>query len=209
MNILIADDHTIVREGIKLLLVETYPSAFIMDVANAESVLFELDKKEWDVIICDISMPPGDSGLDALKKIRKLKPKIPVIILSMHSPSQYALRVMRAGAMGYLTKANATQDLIKAVDLVISGKKYLSPDVTNLLAESVCNREVMASVGDLSDREFEVFKLLASGKHISEIARELHLSNHVVNAQRIRIFEKLGLQNNVELIKYALEQKVL
>jgi two-component system, NarL family, invasion response regulator UvrY len=209
MNILIADDHTIVREGIKLLLVETYPSAFILDVANAESVLQELEKKEWDVIICDISMPPGDSGLDALKKIRKLKPKIPVIILSMHSPAQYALRVMRAGAMGYLSKANATQDLIKAVNLVINGKKYLSPDVTNLLAESVCNQDVLASVGDLTDREFEVFKLLASGKHISEIARELQLSNHVVNTQRIRIFEKLGLQNNVELIKYALEQKIL
>lgn len=209
MNILIADDHTIVREGIKLLLVEAYPSAYIRDVADAESIINELDKKEWDVILCDISMPPGDSGLEALKKIKKIKCKVPVIILSMHTPAQYALRVMRAGAMGYLSKANATQDLIKAVDLVISGKKYLSPDVTNLLAESVGQKEVLVSIGDFTDREFEVFKLLASGKHISEIARELQLSNHVVNTQRIRIFEKLGLQNNVELIKYAIEQKIL
>ncbi len=209
MNILIADDHTIVREGIKLLLEETYPFAYIKDVADAESVLNELDKKNWDVIICDISMPPGDSGLEALKKVKKISPQTPVIMLSMHPPSQYALRAMRAGAMGYLAKDTATQDLVKAVNMVINGKKYLSPDVTSLLAEAVGKSEAIFSVEDLSDREFDVFKLLASGKSISEIARQLDLSNHVVNAQRIRIFEKLGLQNNVELIKYAIEQQVI
>lgn len=209
MNILMADDHTIVREGIKLLLVEAYPSAYIKDVADAESLINELACKEWDVILCDITMPPGDSGLDALKKIRKIKPKTPVIILSMHNPSQYALRVMRAGAMGYLSKATATLDLIKAVDTVLAGKKYLSQDVTELLAESVGKNDAISSLEDLTDREFEVLKLLASGKSISEIARELHLSNHIVNTQRIHILEKLGLQNNVELIKFAIGQQIV
>src|ERR1700755_3067132 len=139
MRILIADDHTIVREGIKLLLTESYPSAEIVDVSDSVDLMKLVYKSKWDVIICDISMPPGDSGLEAIKQIKEHSPKTPVIILSMHAPDQYAVRAIKAGAMGYLTKGAATLELVKAVNQVLSGRKYLSPDVADALADAFEN----------------------------------------------------------------------
>ena len=209
MRILIADDHTIVREGIKMLLTEAYPLAEIIDVSDAVDLMKLVYKEKWDVIICDISMPPGDSGLDAVKQIKEYAPKLPVIILSMHAPEQYAVRAIKAGAMGYLTKGAATLELVKAVNTVLNGKKYLSPDVADVLADAFEHINSSKTVESLSDREFEVFKLLASGKSISDIAKQLILSANTVSTFRARIFEKMGFHNNLELIRHAVDNSLI
>lgn len=209
MRILIADDHTIVREGIKLLLIEAYPHADIVDVSDSVDLMKKVYKEKWDVIICDISMPPGDSGLEAIKQIKEHSPKTPVVILSMHTPDQYAVRAIKAGAMGYLTKSAATLELVKAVNQVMSGRKYLSPDVADVLADAFENIHNTQSIESLSDREFEVFKLLASGRSISDIAKQLILSTNTVSTFRARIFEKMGFHNNLELIRYAVDNKLI
>lgn len=209
MKVLLADDHTIVREGIKLLLSEAYPFAEIVDVSDSIDLMKKVYKEKWDVIICDISMPPGDSGLDSIKQIKEYSPKTPVIILSMHAPDQYAVRSIKAGAMGYLTKGAATLELVKAVNQVMSGKKYLSPDVADVLADAFENSNKNQSVENLSDREFEIFKLLASGKSVSDISKQLVLSPNTVSTFRARVFEKMGFQNNLELIRYAVDNKLI
>jgi DNA-binding NarL/FixJ family response regulator len=209
MRILIADDHTIVREGIKMLLTEAYPFAEIVDVSDAASLLSEVMSGKWDVIISDISMPPGDSGLDILPKIKAHSPAIPVIILSMQSPEQYAVRAMRAGAAGYLTKGAATLELVNAVNVVLSGRKYVSPEVASILADAFENTSHKKSIENLSERELEVFRLLASGKTISEISKEKGLSNNTISTFRGRIFEKMGFHSNMELIRYAIDNKII
>ena len=209
MKILIADDHTIVRQGIKMVLKEAYPVAEITDVSDAANLMIEVKKSKWDVIICDISMPPGDSGLDAMKKIKDHSPTTPVIILSMHTPDQYAVRAIKAGASGYITKGSATLELVKAVNQVLSGKKYLSEDVAVVLADSFEQGNNNHSLENLSDREFEVFKLMASGKSVSDIAKTLILSSNTISTFRSRIFEKMGFHNNMELIKYAVDNTLI
>jgi two-component system invasion response regulator UvrY len=208
MKILIADDHTIVREGVKMLLTESYPLAEITDVSDSASVIRNVNEKKWDVIICDISMPPGDSGLETIKQIKERSPKTPVLILSMHAPDQYALRAIKAGAMGYLNKGVATYELVKAVNCVLSGKKYLGQDVAYILADAVEHGHDH-SLEHLSDREFEVFKLLASGKGVADIAKQLMLSNNTVSTFRLRVFEKMGFKNNLELIKHAIDNRIV
>jgi two-component system invasion response regulator UvrY len=209
MKILIADDHTIVRQGVKMLLTEAYPAVEVMDVSDSASVVRAAASGTWDAIICDISMPPGDSGIEATKQIKESSPKTPVIILSMYSPDQYALRAIKAGAMGYLTKSVAAQELVKAVNCVISGKKYLSEDVAYLLADAMEKGDHDRSIEHLSDREFEVLKLLASGKCITDIAKQLGLSNNTISTFRLRIFEKMGFHNNLELVKYGIDNKLI
>jgi two-component system invasion response regulator UvrY len=209
MKILIADDHTIVREGIKMLLTEAYPFATITDVSDSVDLMKQVRKEKWDVIICDISMPPGDSGLEAIKQIKEHASSTPVIILSMHAADQYAVRAIKAGASGYLTKGAATLELVKAVNQVLSGRKYLSPDVADALADAFEHGNTTHSVENLSDREFEVFKLLASGKSISDIAKQLILSTNTISTFRGRIFDKMGFHNNMELIKYAVDNKLI
>ena len=209
MKILIADDHTIVREGIKMLLTEAYPFAEITDVSDSVDLMKRVMKGKWDVVICDISMPPGDSGLDAIKKIKEYAPGTPVIILSMHAADQYAVRAIKAGASGYLTKGAATLELVKAVNQVLSGRKYLSPEVADALADAFEHSQNKQTVENLSDREFEVFKLLASGKSISDIAKQLILSTNTISTFRARVFEKMGFHNNMELIKFAVDNKLI
>lgn len=209
MRILIADDHTIVREGIKMLLIEAYPFADIIDVSDSEELLNRVMESKWDVIISDISMPPGDSGLEAIKKIKQHTPVTPVIILSMHAPEQYAVKAMQSGASGYLTKGAATLELVNAVNQVLSGKKYLTPDVVSVLADAFENNNSSRTVLSLSEREAEVFTLLAQGKTISEIAKQMSLSNNTISTFRSRIFEKMKFHNNLELIKYAIDNKLV
>jgi two-component system invasion response regulator UvrY len=209
MKILIADDHTIVREGIKMLLIEAYPSAMIVDVSDSVELLRLVFDEKWDVIISDISMPPGDSGLEAIKKIKHHTPATPVIILSMHAPEQYAVRAMQSGASGYLTKGAATLELVNAVNQVLTGKKYLTAEVVNVLADAFENSNSHKTIQHLSEREGEVFKMLAQGKTISEIAKELTLSTNTISTFRSRVFEKMGFHNNLELIKYAIDHKLV
>lgn len=209
MKIIIADDHTIVREGIKMLLTEAYPHAEIVDVPDSVALLKKVLNEKWDVIISDISMPPGESGLEALTKIKKHSPATPVIILSMHAPEQYALMAIKSGASGYLTKGAATFELVNAVNQVLSGKKYLTPEVVNILADTFDNDKSSKSVKNLSEREYVVFMHLARGKTISEIAKELALSTNTISTFRGKVLEKMGFHNTLELIKYAVDNKLV
>ena len=209
MKVLIADDHTIVREGIEMLLKEAYPFIGITVVSDAVELMKNVEEQKWDVIITDISMPPGESGLEAVKRIREISPRTPVIVLSMHAADQYAVRAIKAGASGYLTKNGATLELINAVNHVLSGRKYVSPEVAHLLANAFEEGNKDQTVGCLSNRELEVFKMLAVAKPISEIAKLLIVSTNTVSTFRARIFAKMDFMNNMELMKYAVDNKLV
>jgi DNA-binding NarL/FixJ family response regulator len=209
LRILIADDHAIVRKGLKQILLEEYPSAIIEEVNDAEGVIKKTLDSEWDIIISDLSMP-GRSGLDMLQQVKQIFPKLPVLILSIHPEEQYAIRVLKAGAAGFLNKDAATEELVKAVQRVLQGRKYISSSIAEKIAEDLGQHSSgKAPYEFLSDREFEVFKLIASGKSISEIAEKLSLSNTTVSTYRARILAKINMKTNAELIRYALENKLI
>ena len=208
IRILIADDHAIVRRGLRQLLLEEYPSADIKEVGDAEELVVEALSNEWDVVICDLSMP-GRSGLDALRQIKQASPKLPVLIMSMHPQDQYALRVLKAGASGYLGKDSIHEELIKAVQTVLLGKKFITPSIAERLAVAFETDSEEQRHELLSDREFDVFKLLASGKSVSEIAAQLSLSVTTVSTYRSRILEKMNMRSNAELTRYAIEKKII
>ncbi len=208
MKILIADDHAIVRRGLKEILLDEYPSAVIGDASDAEELLKEVFQNDWDLVISDLSMP-GRGGLDALKQIKQAFPKLPVLIMSIHPEDQYAVRAIRAGASGYFNKNSIHEELFKAIEAVRKGKKYITSSVAEKLADAFPVDGHSKSHELLSDREFEVFNLLASGKTVSEIASQLSLSTNTVSTYRSRILEKMNLHSNNELIRYALEQKLL
>ena len=208
VRILIVDDHAIVRKGLKEILLEAYPSAHIEDVADADSMINKAKESNWDIIISDLSLP-GLSGLEALKHLKQFVPKIPVLILSVHPEEQYAIRILKAGAAGYLNKDTAPDELVKAVQRVLQGRKYISSSVAEKLASSLDLENGKMSHELLSDREFEVLKLIASGKTISEIAVLLSLSITTVSTYRSRLLAKMDLKNNAELTMYAIENKLL
>jgi len=207
-RILIADDHTVVRKGLKQILVEEFPSVHIEEVADAENLIKQVIASTWDVIITDLSMP-GRSGLDALQQIKQYYPKLPVLILSVHPEEQYALRVLKAGAAGYLNKDMASEELVNAVHRVLSGRKYISPSVAEKLAVSLDKDGDKLPHEYLSDREFDVLKLIASGNSVSQIAEILSLSSTTVSTYRARIMAKMNLKNNTSLTLYAIENKII
>lgn len=207
MKILIADDHATVRTGVKMLLAETFPFTDITDVSCSANLMKMLSKEKWNMIISDISMPPGESGIESIKKIKKLAPRTPVLILTIHPVKSYAIKAIKAGASGYLSKSADTKEFIKAVSMVLSGSRYLTPEVADIMADAFINDAETRSVDKLSNREFEVFKLLSAGKSISQIANEFILSTNTINSFRAKVFSKLGFHNNVELIKYAVDNK--
>jgi DNA-binding NarL/FixJ family response regulator len=209
MKILIADDHTIFRKGVKMLLQEIYPFAEITEVSDAVDMLKAMMKDSFELVISDISMPPGDSGLDTLVKIKQQYPKTPVVILSMFPVEEYAVRAIKAGASAYLSKNSAGTELIVAVKKVLSGKRYLSPEVADAMAEAFESKETERSLSSLSNRELEVFRLLAEGKTSTYIAQQLQLSVNTINSFRGRIFEKMGFSTHLELIRYAVENKLV
>lgn len=208
IRILIADDHTVVRKGLKQILLEEFPSAFIEEVADAEELIKKVMKGEWDVIISDLSMP-GRSGMESLQQIKQYYPKLPVLILSVHSEEHYAIRVLKAGAAGYLNKDMAPDELVKAVHRVLMGKKYITPTIAEKLASSLDHDSDKPSHEHLSDREFEVLKLIASGKSVSDIAASLSLSVTTVSTYRARILAKMSMKTNADLTLYAIENKLL
>jgi two-component system invasion response regulator UvrY len=208
LKILIADDHAVVRKGLRQILLEEYPSAQIGEVADAESLLSEIMKDDWNIVITDMNMP-GRSGLDALTQIKQMAPQLPVLIMSMYPEDQYALRVLKAGASGYLGKDNIHDDIIKAIQSVQLGKKYITPAVAEKLANALGDDNRLQPHETLSDREFEVLKLLASGKAVSDIASQLSLSATTVSTYRSRIMEKMNMKTNAELTRYALEKKLI
>jgi two-component system invasion response regulator UvrY len=207
MRILIADDHTVVRKGLKQILLEAFKSAHIQEVTDAEELVKEALKAQWDVVITDLSMP-GRSGLDALHQIKQHDPKLPVLILSIHPEEQYAIRALKAGAAGYLSKDMASEELVNAVHRVLLGKKYISPSVAEKLASTLDLDEEKEPHEHLSDREFDVLKLIATGKSITEIAGILSLSPTTISTYRTRILTKLNMKNNADLILYSLEHKL-
>lgn len=204
MNFLITDDHAIVRRGLIGILKDVYPKAKFFESGNGQEALAVLSKQTMDIILIDISMP-GRNGLETVKQFRAQGIACPILVLSMHSENQYALRALRAGASGFLNKEIATEELVNAVQKVLSGKVYVTSSVAEKLAERLTRKSGNDPVEDLSDREMEVMMLLASGKSISEIANELSLSSTTVSTYRARILDKLQLANNAELTKYALE----
>lgn len=208
MRILIADDHAIVRRGMKQLLLEHYPFAVIGEVSNTEELLKEVNEGNWEVVVCDMNMP-GRSGLDALQHIRVILPDLPVLIMSMYPEEQYALRVLKAGASGYLGKETIHDDLIRAIETVRLGKKFITPNVAQKLAETFERDKDVMLHETLSDREFDVFKQLAIGRSVSEIAAQLSLSSTTVSTYRSRIMEKMKMKSNAELAIYATEHNLI
>jgi two-component system invasion response regulator UvrY len=209
LRILIADDHAVVRKGLKQILLEEYPSAIVEEVNDGEGVIKKSVSNEWDIIISDLSMP-GKSGLDILKQVKQNLPNLPVLILSIHPEEQYAIRVLKAGAAGYLRKDAATEELVEAVQRVLQGRKYISPSIAEKIAEYLGHDSSdKAPYELLSNREFDVFTRLASGKTVSEIADQLSLSATTVSTYRSRILEKMNMRTNAELIRYALENNLI
>jgi len=208
LRVLIADDHTVVRKGLKQILLEEFPTAHIEDVADAEEMIKKVMNAKWDVVVSDMSMP-GRSGLDALQQIKQIYPDLPVLILSIHPEEHYALRVLKAGASGYLSKGSASDELVKAVQTVLLGKKYISASVAEKLASSFTADTAKHAHELLSDREFDVMKLLAAGKSVSEIADILSLSVTTISTYRARIMTKMNLKTNSDLTKYAIESNLI
>jgi DNA-binding NarL/FixJ family response regulator len=208
MNILIVDDHAVVRKGLKQIIAEEYQDANIAEAADTESMIAEVIKSDWDIIICDINMP-GRSGLEGLRQIKEINPEIPVLIMSMNSEDQYALRVLKSGAAGYLNKDTVHEDIIPAIAAVRMGRNFITPSIAEKLADSLQSDKEKAPHQYLSNREFDVMKMLAGGNTITEIAAKLFLNSTTVSTYRTRIFEKTGMKTNADLTRYAIEHSII
>jgi len=208
IKILVADDRAIVREGLKQILQET-PDIVVADEArNGEEVMAKAGAKDFDLVLLDISLP-GRSGLDILKQLKCQKPELPILILSMHPEEQYAVRSLRAGASGYLTKESAPSELIKAIKRVAQGKKYITSSLAEKLAFEVGANSEKPIHEALSDREYQVLCMLASARTVSEIAKALSLSIKTISTHRSRILKKMGMKNNAQLIHYAIRHNLV
>lgn len=208
MKVLIADDHPVVRRGLRQLLADEYRDLLVGEAGDSGEVFKLAREHEWDIIILDISMP-GTSGLEALKELKKERPKVPVLILSSHPEEQYAIRVLKAGASGYMSKETAPESLIEGIRKIIRGGRYVSPGVAELLVTSIGTDWERLPHENLSDREYAVLRLIGSGKTVGEIAGELSLSVKTVSTYRTRILEKMGMKTNAELTHYALKNALV
>jgi two-component system invasion response regulator UvrY len=208
IKVLIVDDHSIVREGLKQILSETSDIKVTDEAGNGQEALEKVWKNRYDVVLLDISMP-GRSGLDILKQIRSDKPALHVLILSVSPEEQYAIRALKAGASGYLTKESTPNELITAVRKVSEGKKYVSASLAERLASHLEVKAGGSLHESLSDREYEVMCMIASGKPVKEIAEDLLLSVKTISTYRARIMEKMGMKNNAQLTHYAINSKLV
>ncbi|PTX92711.1 response regulator transcription factor [Opitutus sp. ER46] len=204
MRILITDDHAVVRQGLKQILAEEFTRAEFGEAASANEALERVWKENWDVVVLDITMP-GRSGLEVLKEIRKSKPKLPVLVLSMHPEDQFAVRLLKIGASGYMTKESAPDQLVGAVKKVMTGGRYISGPLAEKMASYLAVDVQTPPHERLSDREFLVLRLIASGKTPTQIAKELGLSVKTISTYRMRILEKMHMANNAELTHYAVQ----
>src|SRR5437879_2770689 len=207
MRILLADDNAVVRHGLKQILADEFKRAVFGEARNAQEALNLVWKENWDVAVLDITMP-GRSGLEVLREIKKSKPKLPVLVLSMHPEGQFAVRVLKRGASGYMTKESAPEELVSAIKKILAGGRYVSPSLAEKLATYLSDDQ-KSPQEKLSDREFQVLRLIASGKMVSEIARELSLSVKTISTYRSRILEKMGMKNNAELMHYAMQHQLV
>jgi two-component system, NarL family, invasion response regulator UvrY len=207
MNFLVADDHAVVRKGLAQILCDEFPSATVKEVTNSHEVMEAVKKASWDIILLDISMP-GRNGIETLKQLRSEGIKTPVLMLSMHSEDQYAIRVLKAGASGFLNKETATEELLLAVKKVLTGRKYITPSIAEKLIDTLEDDQKPA-YASLSDRELQVLQHIASGKTVTDIADQLSLSVNTISTYRSRILDKLKLNNNAELTRYAIDNNLV
>jgi len=208
IRILIADDHMIIREGMRQIVSETSDIVIADEARTGHEALDKALTNDYDVVVLDITMP-GLNGLDVMKQIKIQKPKLPILVLSVHPEEQYALRVLKAGASGYLTKESASDELIAAIRKVSSGKKYITPSLAEKLAVALETDIEKPRHESLSDREYHVLCMIASGKKIAEIAENLFLSENTVRTYRSRILEKLNMKSNNEMTAYAIRHKLI
>jgi two-component system invasion response regulator UvrY len=208
MRILIADDHAVVRQGLKQILAGAFKRASFGEAANSQQALERVWKEAWDIVILDLTMP-GRSGLEVLKEIKQAHPKLPVLMLSMHPEDQFAVRLLKAGASGYMTKESAPEELVGAVKKAIAGGRYVSAALAEKMASLLVHDTQVAPHENLSDREFLILRLIASGKSVSIIARELSLSVKTVSTYRSRLLEKMGMSNNAQLVHYAFHNNLV
>jgi two-component system invasion response regulator UvrY len=204
-RLLLVDDYLIARQGLKQVLKGSFPDAVFGDAASGEEAIRKVRVEDWDAVILDISLP-DKTGFEVLKELKLARPKLPVLILSMHSEEQFAVRALRAGASGYLNKASP--DLLTAVSRVLSGGRYVSPALAERLAGEIALPSGRSPHELLSDREFQVFRLLASGKTVTAIAKELNLSVPTISTHRARILEKMGMTENADLVQYAIVNRI-
>jgi len=207
-RILLVDDHAVVRDGIKRMFDERAGAVTFGEADSPMTALKLAEEQDWDIVVLDITLGHR-SGLEALKDLRKLRPRLPVLILSMHSEEQYARRAFRAGASGYLTKDCSREELLGAVQKVINGSKYVSPALAEKLVVDLERGTDGPPHETLSDREFEVLRMIASGKTVSEVAELLALSDKTISTYRARILEKMGMKTNAELTHYAIQNKLV
>ena len=208
IKILIADDHAIVREGLKQIVAEEKDILVSGEAENADKLMELLQKEKWNLVVLDINMP-GKSGLEALKDIKLLYPDLPVLMLSMFSEDQYGIRAIKAGAAGYLKKVSAPTELVTAIRKIVSGGKYINPSLAEKLAEKFGKTEAGLLHDKLSDREYQIMCNIALGKSAEEIAEELSISINTVYTYRNRILEKMSMKSNVELTQYVLSNKLV
>jgi DNA-binding NarL/FixJ family response regulator len=208
LRVLLVDDHVVVRDGIKRIFDKQRGEVAFGEASSAREALTLIREKLWDVVVLDISLG-GRNGLEILQEIKKIHPKLPVLILSMHSEEQYARRAFKGGASGYITKSSSSIEIVNAINKVIGGGKYVSPVFAEKLVADIERGIDGHPHAILSDREFEVMRLIGSGKTVSEIAELLSLSDRTISTYRARILEKMKMKSNAELIRYAIENKLV
>lgn len=206
---LIADDHEVIRRGLKQILLEEYPFAFFEEAGSGTELITKaIANPNWDIIISDLAMP-GGGGMEALQTFKKILPQVPVLILSIYPEDQYAVRVIKEGAAGYLNKDAAPEQLVNAVQKIISGRRYISDKIADKLSDNLNHPHTSSPHLLLSEREYDVFKMIVEGRQVSEIAAALALGPTTISTYRSRILSKMNLKNNAELIQYAIENGLL
>jgi two-component system invasion response regulator UvrY len=208
LRIFMADDHALVREGLKRILNDEFGTVLYGEAENGLEVMDEVRKQDWDILILDITMP-GRSGFDLLKDLKSEVPALPVLVLSMHPEDPFCLRVLEAGASGYVTKERAARDVVTAVKKVLAGEKYVSPSFAEKIVLDLAAKKARPVREILSNREVQVLSMIASGKRLSQIAETLSLSIKTVSTYRMRLLTKLKMSTNVELAEYATRNGII
>ena len=207
IRVVVADDHTILREGLKQLLASAEGIEVVGEAVDGHEVLERVRSADFDLLLLDLSMP-GKSGMELIKQVKSERPRLRILVLSMHGEQQYAVRAIRAGASGYLTKESAATQLVTAIRKVASGGAFISPEVAEQLAQSAMPRAEGLPHTALSDREYEVFQLLVSGRTITDIAHQLKLSVKTVSTHKARLLEKMGMATQADLVRYAIAHRL-
>ena len=208
LRILLADDHAVVRQGVKQILMEAFAQATFGEAQNAHELLALVAQERWDIVVLDLAMP-GGNGLEALKQIKHEHPQLPIMVLSMYPEDQYAVRTIRAGAAGYLNKESAPEELVLAIRKVLRGGEYISSSVADELVLHARHEDDQPVHKQLSDREYQVLCLIAAGKEVKEISTELSLSAKTISTYRARLLEKMNMKTNAELTHYAIQNSLV